>query len=278
MDKKLENEKVAESSIIEEIETKTFADGMDVGDEDFDDGIEVDDEGNFIVTEDEPDEDEEDIEEDSEAEEEDIEDEEDESEPVKQVESAKAKKKLSPAEVKLVALKKENQELKRKMREKQERKEAESLAEKYVNQGYDEDTAKRYATQDLETSKLKQEIELLRFERENAQVFERYPQAVENTQEIFEKSKASGLTVEQVCRALYTREMPDYEKKALKAARGESVRTVKEKTGGATQTVVDARESLTREDRAYIRAVEKAINKGKPLSKEEIEIALRRRK
>ena len=35
------------------------------------------------------------------------------------------------------------------------------------------------------------------------------------------------MTVEQVCRAMFTRDMPDYEKRALKAAKGESVREVK---------------------------------------------------
>ena len=273
MDKKLENGKVAESSIVEEVpEMPLEMDDM----EDFDDDIQVDEDGNFIIDDDEPDEnEEEDIEE---SDDEDIEaDEEIESEP-EQVKSAKAKKKLSPAEIKLVALKKENQELKRKMREKQEKKEADNLVAKYVDQGYDEDTAKRYASQDVETNKIKQEVELLRFERENAKVFERYPQAAEQAEEILEKSKLSGLTVEQVCRAMFTRDMPDYEKRALKAAKGESVREVNSKTAGGTQYAEDIRDTLTREDRAYIRAVEKAINRGKPLSKEEVEIALKRRK
>ncbi|MFA6977437.1 MAG: hypothetical protein WC194_12070 [Mesotoga sp.] len=273
MDKKLENGKVAESSIVEEVpETPFEMDDM----EEFDDDIQVDEDGNFIIDDDEPDEDEEeDIEE---SDDEDIEaDEEIESEP-EQVKSAKAKRKLSPAEIKLVALKKENQELKRKMREKQEKKEADNLVAKYVDEGYDEDTAKRYALQDVETNRLKKEVELLRFERENAKVFERYPQAAEQAEEIMEKSKLSGLTVEQVCRAMFTRDMPDYEKRALKAAKGESVREVNSKTAGGTQYAEDIRDTLTREDRAYIRAVEKAINRGKPLSKEEVEIVLKRRK
>lgn len=275
MDKKLENGK-AGTSIVEEIEDTAFADDMDVNDtEDFDDGIEIDDEGNFIVEDDEPEDDEE-AEEPAESDEEDDTDvEEDEAEPAK---PAKAKKKLSPAEIKLINLKKENQELKRKMREKQEKKEAEALVSKYVDQGYDEDTAKRYASQDVETNKLKQEVELLRFERENAKVFEKYPEAADQAQEIMEKSKLSGLTVEQICRALFTRDMPEYEERALRAARGESVRDVKEPQSTGRQYTESVRESLTREDRAYIRAIEKAINHGKPLSKEEVEIALKRRK
>lgn len=264
------------------IETPTqSAIELDDGIMELDDELELDDDGNFISgslddeaepeteePEDGEDADEPDGEEGQEEEPETAEPDEEEPEEPEQQPKATTKRKLSPAEKKLVELKRENKRLKEAQRQKQETKQAEDLVKSYVDQGYDEDTAKRYAREDMRSSRLEQEIELLRFEKANARVFDIYPDAAENSEDIMRRAKAADMTAEQVCRALYGEAIPAYEQRALKAARGESVRETTRTT--SDRVAVPAKEAAyTARERAFKRELERRFNGGKPLTAEE---------
>lgn len=189
--------------------------------------------------------------------------------------ASKGKKKLSPAEIKLIALKKENQELRRKMRDTQDKKKAASLAKKYVDEGYDEDTARRYATQDIEQDALKQEVDLLRFERKNASVFAKYPEALDDIEDIMQKAQAANMTAEQVCTALYGR--PTYDQNAIRAAKGESIyQTDNRGSSSAVRSAATDRSNVTKEERKLVRQIERRFNNGQPLPKEELEIIMKK--
>ncbi len=215
--------------------------------------------------------DEEDAEDEAEVETEDVED-----ESVRRKGSKRKKRELSPAEIKLVALKKENKALREKMRENQDKRKAETLAKKYVDEGYDEDTARRYANQDIDSDKLRREVALLRFENKNADVFERYPEALEDIDEIMHKAQAADMTAEQVCMALYGR--PTYDQNALRAARGESIYDSggNRGSGSALRSAGTERDGVSRKEQSMIRQMERLFNNGKPLSKEEKEIITQR--
>lgn len=250
-----------------------LADGIEESD------VELDEEGNFVAelgeeidddkSADNPDEDlndeEEDIQEPDGAPED---EEEPEDEP--DVVPVQKKKKLSPAEIKLIALDKENRRLKKAMKEKSEAKQSSDLVKDYIAQGFDEETAKRYATQDIQTQRLQNEVELLRFERSNAKVFEKYPQAAENTDIIMQKAKAAGMSAEEICRGLYGSPSLEREDRALRAARGESTRSVEPaRTGAERVAQADNNKGLSASELAFKRELERRFNGGKAMPVEE---------
>ena len=285
MAKKLENDnKDKNKKLVEDpgFSVVELDDDADTGMEESD--LELDEEGNFVAdlgeeidddksadnsAEDTDDEDEE-PDEDPDADTEEPDDEDKEPEPEPEVKSVQKNKKLSPETIKLIALEKENRRLKRAAVEKSEAKKSADLVKEYLAQGHDEDTAKRYASQDIQTQRLQTEVELLRFERSNAKVFEKYPQAAERTDEIMQKSKAAGMTAEEVCRGLYGRPSLEREDRAMRAARGESTRTV-EPAGPTTARVgkADPNGALSAKDIAYKKELERRFNHGQAMSLDE---------
>jgi len=245
-------------------------DVADLGVEETDSDFYVDEEG-FIVDS-SVDEDEE-LEEEEQTEIEETEAEETEETGTEQTEKKKTppKRKPTPAELKVIALKKENQELKKKLQEDANKQAKESLVAQYVERGHDEETAKRYAEQDIENKLIKEQLAVLKFERDNADVFAMYPEARERSQEIMEKAQAADLTAEQICRALFGDPKPDYEERAIRAAAGEYSRSV---YAGATSSAERAalasiEKTLTKEERLFKRRLEQLFNEGKPISMEE---------
>lgn len=150
-------------------------------------------------------------------------DDQDEEEPEdEEPEQPTPKKRTSKEEKAIVALKRERQKLReenRKMQEmlkkRQESKQSESLLKKYLSEGFDEDTAKRMAEQDLVTSRQQERLELLEFKDENSDVLRQFPRALREADRIKRIVDTAGITVEQACRGLYgTNKRPDYEERA----------------------------------------------------------------
>lgn len=150
-------------------------------------------------------------------------DDQDEEEPEdEEPEQPTPKKRTSKEEKAIVALKRERQKLReenRKMQEmlkkRQESKQSESLLKKYLSEGFDEDTAKRMANQDLVTARQQERLELLEFKDENSDVLRQFPDAMRQADRIKRIVETAGITVEQACRGLYgTNKRPDYEERA----------------------------------------------------------------
>ena len=279
---KLENKKGAAGKVTP-VEPEMTGMDMDEGVDEVEDTLELDDDGNFISDNlDEATADQVDDEEDEEVEEGDEPDddeEQEESEPAEPDEDDEPdpepvkpapKHKNSPAEIKLIEQRKEIKRLKEQLKEKQDKKQAEDLVASYVEKGYDEETAKRYASEDVRSSKLEHEIKLLRFEKANARVFDRFPDAAENSEEIMRKAEAADMTAEEICYALYGNKMPAHEAKALKAARGESVRTATGQTVRKTEGTESKNVArFTQRELRFKQELERRFNGGKPLTAEE---------
>jgi len=146
---------------------------------------------------------------------------------------ATAKRKITPAEVAIIELKKENKlkekrlaDLEQRLAEQSKAKDVETGIAKYIAEGNDEETAKRLYTEDQRYQRLEARTELLDFREDNSEVFARFPQAKQNAQEIMRVVKLGVMTAEQVCIGLYGASKPDRETRAISAARGESTREV----------------------------------------------------
>lgn len=150
-------------------------------------------------------------------------DDQDEEEPeAEEPEQPTPKKRTSKEEKAIVALKRKQRELmheNRKMQEALKRREDarknDDLIKKYLSDGFDEDTAKRMANQDLVTARQQERLELLEFKDENSDVLRQFPDAMRQADRIKRIVETAGITVEQACRGLYgTNKRPDYEERA----------------------------------------------------------------
>lgn len=239
---------------------------------------EFDEDGNIISDdlEEEPEEDQEQDEE-ADSEEEEIDESAQEEQKKEPKPTVKAKQK-SPAESKIVNLKKENQrlakekaDLEKKLQEKQSSDQLASLKTDYLSKGYDEDTASKYASDDLRIAQIEARQAALDFREQNEEVFAKYPQAKANAMDIMRKSQASGMTAEQICRGLYGKpEAPLHEQRAREAAKGNSTRTVKDTPDTASASrgseSVNYNEGLTSAERQEKKIFERRFNQGKELT------------
>ena len=143
-------------------------------------------------------------------------------------EGKKQSKPLSKEESKIVALKRQNQKLLEdyralhdKLEEVENIKKQSQLKSQYVDQGMDEEQAEKQASKDVLLDKQNARLELLEFKYDNDDVLRNYPESKKDLARIMTNVKATGMTVEQVCRGLYGLGEPTRETRAKKAATGE---------------------------------------------------------
>ena len=274
---KTNNEQQNNSFLETPVETPDKLDDEYELDDDIDLEGSMDEEGNILdfeddepgETEPEDEEAEDSLDEDTDTDDDEVDLDEDEPEPPVK----KGKKKLTPAEIKVINLKKENQKLQQdkerleqQMQDKRSAQEKEKLESDFVAQGYDEDTAKNMAANEVRIKQIEQRQAILDFRDNNEEVFDRYPEAKKNVADIMQKSTASGLTAEQICLALYGQgQAKPREERAARAVRGESTR----ETG--TDVVSEAsrfgnrpegESSLTAGQRKEKRMLERMFNNG----------------
>lgn len=194
----------------------------------------------------------------------------------------KPKHKLTPAEIAIIETRKANKvlaqrlkDLESKLAEKEQAKTAESGIAKYIEQGNDEETAKRLYNDEKRSSVLEERVELLDFREENAEVFAKYPQARANAKDIMRvvKEGRGFITPEQVCAGLYGSGKPDREARAIAAARGESTRevdangkTLSRQDRGSAATTTGELTAAQRKDKARL---ERIFTNGKPMTVKE---------
>ncbi len=241
-------------------------------DDDGDDllGLDFDEDGNLIesgipTVEDEDDEQSDDNESDEEVEEAEI--------PQADDEEVETSNRVKPtkAEMKIINLKKANAELIKKQAELQKQLEEQStnkeqakLVDKYVSDGYDEDTAKEMASNKIELMEMKKKLETLTFKEENEELFSKYPEAKKNLALIMNNSRLTGMTAEQICKGLYGNAIPANEARAMASAKGQSTRTTNPNTNVArvaTGTNSNDKSSLTQEQLNYKRRLEQTFGR-----------------
>ena len=256
---------------------------LEILDTDFD----FDEDGTLTVTDDDEDddaveEDDEQIESDTEVEETVETEEEDTVEDAKESKPKVESKKrgLSPAEIKLINLKKELAQAQKELIEKEKQlqvkaneQEKENLREELVKKGYDPEYAESFAESKIEIKQLKEKAAIADFKDENEDVFSKYPQARVNAATIMRNVQLTGMTAEQICIGLYgEKKVSDMETRAIKAAQGISTKEVKQETGSGyipSATTKTAGKGLSRTEQLEKREFERVFNQGKPLTEEE---------
>lgn len=188
---------------------------------------------------------------------------------------AQPQKKPSKDARKIQALKNEAKRLQKEKQELQQRLEAKSdadataeLQKKYEAAGYDEDEAKARAKDEVRQNRLEERLEQLEFKDKNYSVFQKYPRAVADMSKVMKAVKASGMTVDQVCRGLYGEPAPEAERRAKEAVLGNSeVRGTGDRVASATRSAKSVpKTSLTDSEIRAKRQIEKMYNGGKPMS------------
>jgi hypothetical protein len=246
--------------------------------------LEFDDDGNLIGADDLDDDSEDDSElgEDEQDDAESLDEQEEETESDEE-EAPKAKpatkKKLTPADIKVIELKKElkkeqkeKQELAQKITAKQNAQVETDLVAKYVAQGFDEDTAKDKASMDIRLKSFEERQTLIDFREENYEVFARYPKARAYAKEIMQAANAGFLSVEEICRTKFGGK-PEREERASAAARGQSTREVADDGQRVSRAdragKAPTAEGLTAEQRKDKAQLERVFNNGKKMTVQE---------
>ena len=137
-------------------------------------------------------------------------------------------RKVTKEQAAIISLKKQIKELKDIVTVKadQERqavvsKQKESLIQEYVDNGYDEDQAKRLAEKDLKILAIEQKVERNNFKMSNTKLLDKYPQAEAEIDRIMSIMETSKLSAEQVCVALYHTPEVDKRERAKAAVTGQ---------------------------------------------------------
>lgn len=203
-----------------------------------------------------------------------------EEEPVK---SKKEGGKLTKAEIRLIALKKENkqllkekQELEGRIKEKSLASEKETLKQKFIAEDYDEDVAEKMANDELRIRQLEERQALLDFRDENDSLFVKYPQAKADAKTIMHNMKATGMTAEQLCRGMYgtPKAANELERRASDGAKG----NIPSKSARKPITQQSKQAELTSRDLAYKARLEREFLGGDKMSTEEFQKFLTRKK
>lgn len=120
---------------------------------------------------------------------------------------AKPKDKITHA---LIKQKQVNRDLKAKLdlleqkdKEAEQQSKKKSLVEKLVEKGYDEDEALIEADKQLDNESIKNTVRKLEFVTENSEILAKYPQAKKNVDKLIKLQKATGWSIDKICRVEY---------------------------------------------------------------------------
>lgn len=145
------------------------------------------------------------------------------------------KRQLTPAERVIVDQKKDLKELRAKIAQMQAAETAktgqqqmetdkEKIKADLLKQDYDEDTAERMATTQVQLATLEKTTKTLMFERNNREVLMRYPESSGNIDAVFtayDTMSKQGWSLEEVLRGRYGKTEPESEVRAKAAIKGE---------------------------------------------------------
>lgn len=188
------------------------------------------------------------------------------------------KKQSSKEERKILALKKQLREQAQKLREYEDAQaklkadeHRSELKKSFIERGYEEAEADRFADTELTVRTLKERIELQDFREDYADVLSKYPQSRQEVKWLLETSKTSGLSVEQLCLAKYGQasDEPAYERRAKDAMSGKLDDSgIEDRVSTATKTATrPTGQALTSKDIQQKRVLEQMT--GQPMDNKE---------
>lgn len=198
-----------------------------------------------------------------------------------------AEKKPSGAtkeQLKIINMKKDLQKVQQEKRELEERlskidneKKKTDIVKKYVMDGVDEDVAAKYAEQEIRNDLIEEKLELIDFRETNYELLQKYPQAKADAMTIIKNSKLTGMTAEQICKAMYA-ESDDvsYQTKIKKAMTSGNETQQHTSTESASRASINkSTATLSSTDKALKARIERTFNGGKPLTDDEIKIIMK---
>lgn len=197
---------------------------------------------------------------------------------VKPKQSSKEERKIQALKAEAKKLQLEKAELQKKLEAKFDADATAELQKKYISAGYDEDEAKVRAKSEIEQTRLKEDMEQLKFQISNQELFRKYPKAQAELTKVMKAVQASGMTAEQVCRGLYGVQTPVQEQRAKDAVLGKLDNTDTDNgVATATRTASPKQKiSLTESQIRMKQQLEKTYNKGKPISESEFVALLKK--
>lgn len=139
-------------------------------------------------------------------------------------------------------------------------------AKTYLDQGFDEDEAKRRASDDIRNEEILDRLEMAEFKAENQVILSKYPGA--DVRKVIATMRASGASVDTVCKLLYrtTAVMEtDSEKREREAVIRSSKKASAANPTGAKRAETTSR--LSKEEVAHKQTIESFI--GRKLTSEE---------
>jgi len=158
----------------------------------------------------------------------------------------------------IIALKKKLKEAQEKLAEAEEAKALEqsastkqAIANRYKDKGYDDESASLMAERDYSLEVVQKKLAKIEFLSENQKVLEEFPEAASNIDTVMKNMKATGMSAEQICHAMFRvgNETPD-RKRAIDAVTGRLPSKSAENANagasraerGAKTTILSARE------------------------------------
>lgn len=162
-------------------------------------------------------------------------------------------------------------ELESKLADKKDSTKEEELASQYIEEGHDEKEARKRAKDDIKQTNIEQQLEMLLFEKKNRKVLSKYPSSEDDLEKIVKMSKTGMMTVEEICRGLYGKEVPAREKRAVDALLDESEGTEQNTSvsRSITSAGVPAKTKLTPREVRAKRQIELMHNNGVQMSEED---------
>jgi hypothetical protein len=167
------------------------------------------------------------------------------------------KGKNTPEQAKIVALKKQLREAREQLSAASTTqnvvpvtKQKDSLVKKYIDAGFDRDTAENNADRELEIQELRRESARTNFKIDNSYLFEEYPSARKNLDKIIYNMQVTGLSAENICLAMFKDEINEPKARANAAVSGTLERTKSNNSiSNATRTTGNGNSPLTESER-----------------------------
>lgn len=156
-------------------------------------------------------------------------------------------------EAKIVDLKRQNKELKKQLEELAIK---QKIKKQYVDEGLDEDSAEKQSDLDV----LKQELKIMKFERENRRFLSKYPDA--DLEKVMGIVSTGYIGIEQALKALYDGKGNQQEQRAKEAVLGSIAEDETDVVTEATRTsTAPSRTGLTKTERAAKQQLEAMLKK-----------------
>lgn len=148
-------------------------------------------------------------------------------------------------------LKSKLDEIEQKDREQEQKNRRKALVDKYVEKGYDDEDAEAEADKQLENEAIRNTVKKLEFVTEHADVLAKYPQARKNVDKLLKLQKATGWSVEKICRVEYETKESAFDSKVKNDQEARLKQKKRLSTPAGGQTPIQSVKLDYEDERAY---------------------------